>query len=79
MWCYAMQARDAFARRPEFQLHVLLAHPPQLAAGSQAGRESFRGRAMIYNGEPIDPLTIDGILEAVLEPEGKCPRSPVLL
>lgn len=72
------QAREAFAKRPEFQLHVLMAHPPQLAASSQAGPGSSRDRAMIYNGDPLDPLTINGMLEAIFEPEGKCPRSPTL-
>ena len=33
---------------------------------------------MIFNGEPLDPLTIDGMLDAVIEPGGKCPPSPIL-
>lgn len=72
------QASEAFARRPDFRLNVLLAHPPQLAASSPADGGSPWDRAMIFNGEPLDPRTIDGMLDAVIEPAGKCPHSPML-
>ena len=72
------QAREALARRPDFRLNILLAHPPQLAAISPADRGSLRDRAMIFNSEPLDPLTIDGMLEAIVEPRGKRPRSPMM-
>jgi hypothetical protein len=53
------QAKAAFAQRKEFQLHVLLAHPPQLNADKDAG--SFQNRAMLLDGKFQAEATIAGI------------------
>lgn len=54
------QAKAALARREDFQLHVLLAHPPQLDADKDTG--SFRNRAMLFDGNFQTEATIAGIL-----------------
>jgi hypothetical protein len=54
------QAKAAFARRGNFQLHVLLAHPPQLNADKDIS--SFRERAMLFDGIFQTEAIIAGIL-----------------
>ena len=46
------QAKEAFARREEFQLHFLLAHPSQLVQAN--GASSARDRAVFFDGKLQD-------------------------
>ena len=43
------QAKEAFARREEFQLHFLLAHPSQ--PGQASGASPARKRAVFLDGK----------------------------
>jgi len=50
------QAKELFAQREEFQLHILLAHPPQLAQENGAGPTG--NRAVLFDGEFQDATEI---------------------
>jgi len=54
-----MQAKELFARREEFQLHILLAHPPQLIQEGGAGPRG--NRAVLFDGEFQDEGEIAAI------------------
>jgi len=53
------QAKELFAQREEFQLHILLAHPPQLAQENGAGPRG--NRAVLFDGEFQDATEIAAI------------------
>lgn len=53
------QAKELFARREEFQLHILLAHPPQLVQEGGAGPRG--NRAVLFDGEFQDDAEIAAI------------------
>ena len=53
------QAKELFARREEFQLHILLAHPPQLVQENGAGPRG--NRAVLFDGEFQDEAEIAAI------------------
>jgi len=50
------QAKETFAKREEFQLHILVAHPPQMALENGPGAN--RDGAIILDGKVQDKAAI---------------------